>query len=127
MKMFPIQEAAPVRWELAERAYHEYVKHGGRGQSLERLAERGGFGLQEFACFFHGHFPDARHRECVEKADAVGILLMDLEKDRDDWKSKADELASAVEDGLRRHDAGDTMAIKSNMIRATLAAVREGQ
>lgn len=36
---------------LAEIAYTEYVKHGGRGQSLERLNERGGFGRWELLFF----------------------------------------------------------------------------
>ena len=87
--MFPIQDAAPVRWELAERAYHEYVKHGGRGQSLERLSQRGGFGLQEFACFYQGHMPMSGHRACIEVADAAGILVANLERERDEANRKA--------------------------------------
>lgn len=54
---------------MAERAYVEYLKHGGSGQSLERLAERGGFGLQEFACLFAGHYP-GEHPRCIQDADA---------------------------------------------------------
>jgi hypothetical protein len=43
------------RW-LAEIAYTEYVKNGGRGQSLDRLNERGGFGRQEFLMFLKDAF-----------------------------------------------------------------------
>lgn len=34
------------KW-LSEIAYTEYVKHGGKGQSLNRLNERGGFSRTE--------------------------------------------------------------------------------
>lgn len=54
-KTFPIQSPIHVRgmgqltipWHIAEEAYKEYILQGGRGQSLERLAERGGFGWEE--------------------------------------------------------------------------------
>lgn len=38
------------RW-LAEIAYTNYVKHGGSGQTLDRLCERGGFGRMELLVF----------------------------------------------------------------------------
>ena len=54
---FPLQPArrgypgatAPlsIPWSVAERAYGAYASMYGRGQSLERLAERGGFGVEE--------------------------------------------------------------------------------
>lgn len=37
-----------VPWWLAEIAYKQYAKLFGTRQSLERLAERGGFGREEF-------------------------------------------------------------------------------
>ena len=36
-------------WELAELAYSAYSSAHGTDQSLERLAQRGGFGIDEFA------------------------------------------------------------------------------
>ena len=52
---FPIQGfALGVPWAAAEQAYRTYAKHFGTPQSLERLAERGGFGLHEFACLYLG-------------------------------------------------------------------------
>ena len=36
-----------VPWWLAEIAYEYYAKRFGKTQSLERLAERGGFGREE--------------------------------------------------------------------------------
>ena len=36
-----------IPWWLAEEAYQWYANRFGNGQSLERLAERGGFGRDE--------------------------------------------------------------------------------
>lgn len=49
---FPIQaenggSPCTIPWWLAEHAYAGYVKLYGKGQSLERIAERGGFGRNE--------------------------------------------------------------------------------
>lgn len=57
-RMFPIQAemdkdnrvrrpAGCVPWGIAEAAYATYSKWYGKDQSLERLAERGGFGWSE--------------------------------------------------------------------------------
>jgi len=56
-KSFPIQAdysvdrekgcATEIPWWLAEIAYEHYVLRFGDSQSLERLAERGGFGRWE--------------------------------------------------------------------------------
>jgi hypothetical protein len=53
-KMFPLQtsrQAPPgprqIPWSVAEKAYGEYSRQYGRSQTLERLAERGGFGWCE--------------------------------------------------------------------------------
>jgi hypothetical protein len=51
---FPIQADADARkpatvipWWLAEEAYTQYASMMGTAQTLERLAERGGFGRKE--------------------------------------------------------------------------------
>lgn len=46
---FPIQGAGglTIPWPVAEQAYERYAQRHGRSQSLERLAERGGFGVEE--------------------------------------------------------------------------------
>jgi hypothetical protein len=53
-QMFPIQgrenytgENVSIPWEMAEMAYAEYSERYGTTQSLERLAERQGFGVYE--------------------------------------------------------------------------------
>ena len=53
IRAFPIQIAsylpASVPWPVAEEAYTEYAAQYGDLQTLERLAERGGFGMSEIA------------------------------------------------------------------------------
>lgn len=54
-KMFPIQRSytkqkphpTSIPWEVADLAYSVYSNLYGRDQSLERMAERGGFGAKE--------------------------------------------------------------------------------
>ena len=48
-KTFPLQKDKDLPWVIAEEAYKEYKKRYGSQQSLERLAERGGFGQAEIA------------------------------------------------------------------------------
>lgn len=40
-----------IPWEYAELAYAEYVKKYGNSQSLVRIHERGGFGVEEIIKF----------------------------------------------------------------------------
>lgn len=53
-KWFPLQhdhsphgERFRVPWAVAEKAYAVYTRRYGTSQTLERLAERGGFGVTE--------------------------------------------------------------------------------
>lgn len=43
-----------IPWEVAERAYRAYSARYGTDQSLERIAERGGFGAGELDVFAPG-------------------------------------------------------------------------
>lgn len=45
-----------VPWRIHEKAWQEYTKHYS-GQSAERLADRGGFGLEELIYFLAGEVP----------------------------------------------------------------------
>lgn len=68
-KRFPLLGGGgSVPWALAAEAYKHYGKRHG-DQSLERLAERGGFALQELACHLEGHDPGRamQHEACVNK------------------------------------------------------------
>lgn len=45
--LMPRPPASSIPWWLAEEAYREYARRFGSTQSLERIAERGGFGREE--------------------------------------------------------------------------------
>ena len=46
-RTFPMQRGPSIPWDLAEIIYEVYSAMYGTSQSLERLAERGGFGWAE--------------------------------------------------------------------------------
>lgn len=52
---FPIQEVGMIPWSVAERAYVTYSALYGTEQSLQRLAERGGFALGELGFLLRGY------------------------------------------------------------------------
>lgn len=61
MPRFPLQTSrtAPpgplsIPWEVAEKAFSAYAARYGRGQSLERLAQRAGFSWDEMDVFLPG-------------------------------------------------------------------------
>lgn len=45
--MFPMQDGPNIPWSVAQKIYKLYSGLFGTEQSLERLAERGGFGWAE--------------------------------------------------------------------------------
>lgn len=84
--MFPIQcqrGAKPhplkIPWRLAELAYSVYAADYGKSQSLERLAERGGFGPGEMDMFV----PNWREQcsEMVELKSIIKVFLDCIEGD----------------------------------------------
>ncbi len=54
---FPIQQGGEVPWWLAEIAYEYYASQFGREQSLQRLADRRGFGREELVAFIRRELP----------------------------------------------------------------------
>jgi hypothetical protein len=72
-RRFPIQQCGTVDWAAAEQAYATYVYHCGRSQTLEQLAERGGFGVAEFAALYLGRTPSR-----PLPADAVVRVAIEL-------------------------------------------------
>lgn len=77
---FPIQRAGTVPWKEAEIAYRAYSSFFSKDQTLERLAQRGGFGIGEFCCLYVGKNPFSQHTEEIEKA--IVVVAMEL---KDDW------------------------------------------
>ena len=54
-RQFPIQEVGLIPWSVAERAYARYAQLHGNEQTIERMAERGGFGLAELGYLLRGY------------------------------------------------------------------------
>lgn len=50
--LFPMQRGPAIPWSLAETIYTAYSTLYGTRQSLERLAERGGFSWREVEVIF---------------------------------------------------------------------------
>ncbi len=74
-KMFPIQEGwhpetnerlgrSEIPWWLAEEAYAYYSMVYGTRQSLERLAERGGFGRYELLMLLRREKLESHKNRC---------------------------------------------------------------
>ncbi len=68
-----VSRIGSVPWWVAEQAYVGYASKYGDSQSLERLAERGGFGIEEMDEFY----PEWR-----EKASLIRRLQAELDKHR---------------------------------------------
>jgi hypothetical protein len=65
-RMFPVQGGPQISWSTAEQAYEVYSHCYGREQTLERLAERGGFWVNEVELFLRvRQQPQARWRDLV--------------------------------------------------------------
>lgn len=84
---FPIQSSGygvrySIPWHMAEKAYETYYAHY-KGQTLERVAERGGFGLDEWACLYLGHEAEESHLKrdgsCVAKAIVAELAAVRVE------------------------------------------------
>lgn len=90
-RRFPIQHGLTIPWTMAERAYDYYAERYGRDQTLERLAERGGFGINEWACLYWRHrlqIGQDCSRDCVPRAVTV---LVEYELTQAAEKIKAPE------------------------------------
>jgi len=98
MKTFPIQQSSMdhrkhglralsvkgfrIPWHMAEKAYKTYIKNFGQDQSLEELAQRGGFGWCEFCLLYCGIRPVSLKRADGEAImeDCSHIVVVDLLK-----------------------------------------------
>lgn len=67
-RMMPMQDGPPIPWETAETVYVAYAALYGTSQSIERIAERGGFGWSEVA----GMFDTLRRRDIATYRKLTG-------------------------------------------------------
>lgn len=65
LEQFPMLDGPPIPWALAEVLYAGYSARYGTGQSLERIAERGGFGWSEIPLWW-GDLRDRRFYEAIQ-------------------------------------------------------------
>jgi hypothetical protein len=129
--MFPLQtERPPVKpgplqipWSIAEKAYGAYAAQYGRQQTLERLAQRGGFGWSEMDMLYPPWRDEvdelAKLRARVAELAKLRARVAELERERDEWMRAANEaLATTREIEVTRNRA---IALVENL-RAALAA-----
>ena len=69
LRPFPIQNGGQIPWWLAEVAFDFYHANW-PSQSLERISERGGFGVVELVCFLRKNEEYGWARDLKEKPDA---------------------------------------------------------
>lgn len=74
MKRFPIQGGGWIPWSLAVELYEVYAQHFGRDQSLDLLAERGGFGFDEIVLLHHRTLRNRRVTE-EQRGQILGAIL----------------------------------------------------
>lgn len=67
-RRFPLTTGGSVPWLLGEEGYRTYAKFNGNDQSIERMAQRGGFAFEELACLVQGHtgYGQPQHLDCIE-------------------------------------------------------------
>lgn len=110
-----------IPWWVAEQAYIVYASKYGDSQSLERLAERGGFGIEEM----DGFFPEWR-----EKASVIDQLKARLTLAEEENQSFGNVLAVIHRDGghyitKHGHEKASVDAIKVVLDERTKLAAAE--
>jgi hypothetical protein len=96
-RTFPIQQGRrgdpphPTRipWSVADKAYSVYSAHYGSDQTLERLAERGGFGWEEMDRFY----PPWRNE--VSEIEKWRQIAATAQQERDELRAREKRLARA--------------------------------
>jgi hypothetical protein len=76
-----------IPWHIAEAAYSAYSARHGSDQSLERLAERGGFGASEM---------DDLHPSWRSEVDEIVKLRAELSIAKSEIAERAERLADAI-------------------------------
>lgn len=105
-RMFPIQKGPAIPWDMAEIAYATYSRMYGTGQTLQRLADRGGFGWYEF---LHLYFDDGQFKETGEamrerwKSD---VLKLQWEANTKKIHDAATSMRSACVEKVRKKASG---------------------
>ena len=126
--MFPLQPSAgalgPIKipWEIAEEAYGAYCREVGNNQSLERIAQRGGFYWDEMDWLLPGWRQRAdlllRYKEEIKVLDSQNLKLrcaIDSEP----------ELPDSMPDEIWEKVKNDRDAL-TELLRITVRKTKEG-
>lgn len=68
-EQFPMLDGPPIAWELAKQIYQVYTCiYPGINQTLERIAQRGGFGWGEVPLFMKRHQQRKKYCTCPKQS-----------------------------------------------------------
>ena len=114
-RKFPMMDGPPIPWQLAEVIYSGYSALYGTDQSLDRIAERGGFGWGEIVLWWNTPHPRGKQfREALAAAQEGGQTV-----------STHDEIAREVGMWLRRACTVADIAYITKALDAAHAAGRK--
>lgn len=99
-RTFPVQRFGSIPWKIGERAWNAYAAKYGRLQSCERIAERGGFGVQEMDVFYPEWRAEVSFAKRAEAAEAkvaeLEAALLDTRRERDSWHTAFQDADAAL-------------------------------
>lgn len=105
-RRFPIMRGTirTIPWSIAEVAYREYVRRFGDSQTLERIAERGGFYISELDMLYPGWREALEKTKHDEETDCLRISKLAQERQRreqaEDERDRANRDCAVVSDRL---------------------------
>jgi hypothetical protein len=136
-RMFPVmyqRKDAPgptrIPWSVADKAYSAYSARYGHSQSLERLAERGGFGAGELDMFVPGWREEVSELAALRSELATEKRISDKLRDREhaakvDLAEVQAELAKVRADLTTAHQTANELRLERDEAREQTAKVRE--
>jgi hypothetical protein len=122
-RMFPIVQNPPVPWSVAERAYRVYAEKYGTSQSLERLAERGGFHPKEMDSLNPGWRDQAT--ELHRLREDLAAARAEIERLRPDAIKPASTVAVSGPSAEPFHQPDPTTAESAAIMSALFSDERE--
>lgn len=109
-RQFPIQGYGSIPWHIAQKAYGAYAAKYGTRQSLERLAERHGFGVGEMDELYPPWRDEVDENKRLRSAIEDAIVQYEAVKETDIYGTwTVDDISEVVDlvDGLRTALGGE--------------------
>lgn len=132
-RWFPLQSereyAKPQRtsipWSVAEIAYGAYAAKYGRSQSLERLAERGGFYPSEMDVLYPAWFAHADETTTLRvERDDLRTRLANAEKRADDLAAEVVAVLDGLPGAVRVREGGGPENVAASLAASVSALAR---